>query len=125
MLIKDIAEKTGIGESTIRFYINKFPEYIHFRMEGRRKKYAPEAPEIIKYISDRYAEQWTAEQIRMGLEKKYGRVIEVNYEDHLVSAAPSSITIESVAEIIKQNSMLLEKTLEYERRMSDLENVQQ
>jgi len=120
MLIKEIAEKTGIGESTVRFYMNKFPEFMFYKMEGRRKQYSPETIEIIKFISDRYAEQWTAERIRDELEQKYNIILETNVQEEKDKNSPLSIPEqELLSALVAQNSMLMEKILGFEQRLTE------
>lgn len=77
LLIKDIASESGLNESTIRFYRQKFPEFFYFNLEGKRKKYAPEVVEIVKFISECYDQKWDSEDIRAALVKKYNQVHDV------------------------------------------------
>jgi chromosome segregation ATPase len=61
------------------------------------------------------------------LKEKYGQIIDVKSNDeesHSVPVLPPR-SMEAITEIIKQNSMLLEKLFEYERRISEIEKTQQ
>ena len=126
MLIKEVAEKTGIGESTIRFYMNKFPEFMFYKIEGRRKKYSSEVVEIIKFISDKYSDQWTAEQIREELGRKHSILIEVDVKKE--KEENSSVLIpgdqDFISTLVAQNSMLIEKILSFEHRIVGMEKAQ-
>ncbi|SHK92099.1 MerR family transcriptional regulator [Desulforamulus aeronauticus] len=72
LTIADISRVTGFPESTVRFYRDKFHNYIPYRGEGRKRRYEPAAikifeeisnlsskglaePEILHYLSSNYA----------------------------------------------------------------------
>lgn len=46
-----IAKELDLPESTVRFYRDKFPEYIPFEGEGRKRKYRPEAVRVLRFIA--------------------------------------------------------------------------
>ncbi len=52
LTIADIARETGIAESTLRFYRDKFGHYIPSVGEGRKRRYEPQAAVIFKEIAD-------------------------------------------------------------------------
>ena len=99
MLIKDIASKTGIGRTTVAFYMDKFPKYMSYKMDGRRKSYDPVVADIIKFISDRYAEQWTADQIRAALNDRYNKFVDIDTD------ADSDTEAESVAITVREGNV--------------------
>lgn len=80
LLLKNLAKETGIGESTVRFYMSKFPEFVYYQRLGRRKLYSPEMVKVIRYIADHYAAGWSAVQISDGLGHEFQRVIDVEPE---------------------------------------------
>jgi len=51
LTIISIAKELGLPESTVRFYRDKFLEYIPFEGEGRKRKYRPEAVRVLRFIS--------------------------------------------------------------------------
>lgn len=51
LTIADIARETGIAESTIRFYRDKFAHYLPSVGEGRKRRYEPQAIKIFKEIA--------------------------------------------------------------------------
>ena len=51
LTIISIAKELGLPESTVRFYRDKFLEYIPFEGEGRKRKYRPEALRVLRFIA--------------------------------------------------------------------------
>ena len=48
LTIRDISEKTGIAESTVRFYRDKYPEFMAHTGQGRHRRYTPEVVEVVR-----------------------------------------------------------------------------
>ena len=51
LTIISIAKELGLPESTVRFYRDKFLEYIPFEGEGRKRRYMPEAVKVLRFIA--------------------------------------------------------------------------
>ncbi len=51
LTIISIAKELGLPESTVRFYRDKFLEYIPFEGEGRKRRYRPEAVRVLGFIA--------------------------------------------------------------------------
>lgn len=63
LTLTEISKKLDIPESTVRFYRDKFPEFIPMVGEGRKKRYKPQALEIIKTIAELLRKNQTAEEV--------------------------------------------------------------
>ena len=67
LTIISIAKELGLPESTVRFYRDKFLEYIPFEGEGRQRKYRPDALRVLRFIAHSLrsgkASQKTAEEL--------------------------------------------------------------
>lgn len=71
LTLTEISKKLDIPESTVRFYRDKFPEFIPMVGEGRKKRYKPQALEIIKTIAELLRKNQTAEEIAERLRLDY------------------------------------------------------
>jgi len=47
--------------------MEKFDEFIYFRMDGRRKNYSSKTVDTVKFINEKYANNWSTDQIREAL----------------------------------------------------------
>jgi DNA-binding transcriptional MerR regulator len=61
--IREIARELNLPESTIRYYRDAFALYLPTWGMGRRRRYPPEALELLRLIADGYAQSQTREQI--------------------------------------------------------------
>jgi len=61
--IREIARELNLPESTIRYYRDAFALYLPTWGMGRRRRYPPEALEVLRLIADGYAQSQTREQI--------------------------------------------------------------
>lgn len=87
LTIAEIAKQTGIAESTLRSWRDKYADYVPSSGSGRKKRYPDGAIQVFRTIAELAAEGLTAERIaeRVGLE--YPRFIELRSENSSSSAA--------------------------------------
>jgi len=76
-LIRDLAEKSGVPESTARRYARLFPEYMPAKSFGRIKKYPAESARVIALIHDCYRRGMTTAEVAENLKDHAPRVIEL------------------------------------------------
>jgi len=74
---KQCAELAEVKESTARFYRDTFPSFFSATGEGRKRQYHPSVVEVLKFISENYAQNLTQDQIHILLEEKYGVTIDI------------------------------------------------
>lgn len=79
---KQCAELAEVKESTARFYRDSFPDFFSSVGEGRKRQYHPSVVEVLKFISENYAQNLTQEQIHVLLEQKYGVTVELETQEH-------------------------------------------
>ena len=77
LTITGIAQKLGIPESTVRYYRNKFPDFIPAVGEGRKRKYRPETLEIISLIEKMFRENRPAKEIAERLANTFPQNINI------------------------------------------------
>lgn len=103
LTISQIAEKTGVPETTIRRYVKLFSPFLHSKVYGRAKKYHPEAVKTIQNISGMYDAGKNTAEVYEQLEATTLQIIEVENPDHLPAPLPANA---DVAAIIESQSAL-------------------
>lgn len=78
LTIKEIAKQLGVPESNIRYYRDRFEEFLPYVGEGRKRRYKQEAMEIFKCIVDGYRQEQTTEQIAQLLSHNYPRNLTID-----------------------------------------------
>lgn len=78
LTIKEIAKQLQVPESNIRYYRDRFDEYIPSVGEGRRRRYKKEAVDVFAAIVQGYKEEKNTEQIASELAARYPRTVEVD-----------------------------------------------
>src|SRR5690625_440596 len=73
--ISQLSEVTGIPETTVRRYANKFDKYFRYEHRGRGKKYHPDSIEIIKRIAFLFSEDYEFIDIDSILSKEFSFII--------------------------------------------------
>lgn len=65
--IRDIARDLGLPESTVRYYRDAFAGYLPTVGSGRRRRYPPEAADVLRTVARGFAEGLRREQIEHAL----------------------------------------------------------
>jgi DNA-binding transcriptional MerR regulator len=86
LTIAEIAKKLNIAESTARYYRDKFEAYIPSVGEGRKKRYKPEAVEVLRLIAEGFNRKMTAEEIESQLSLAFPKTIELKEEPQQITA---------------------------------------
>ena len=69
---KQAAELAEIHENTARTYRDRFIEFFSYTGAGRRRQYAENTPELLRFIGERVAQGLSQEQIQAALEAEFG-----------------------------------------------------
>ena len=98
LTIADIAKKLGLPESTVRYYRDRFPEYVPSVGGGRRRRYRPEAVDVLRFIADGLRNERTATEIAEALGRMFPKTLDVHDEPQQPTAAaqqqPTAMTYE-------------------------------
>jgi len=68
--IKDLARELDVGESTVRFWRDRFSEFMSSVTQGKRKLYREEVLEALRFIKQESNRSKSAEQIRDELSRQ-------------------------------------------------------
>jgi len=131
--ITGIAQKLGIPESTVRYYRNKFSDFIPAVGEGRKRKYRPETLEIISLIEKMFRENHSAIEIADQLATKFSQNINLeNQPQQLIATTTTqqqqskNLSIDLVnmlsvqTQALKQVALVLDKFYNHERELKTL-----
>lgn len=78
--IKRLGELLDIPESTVRYWRDRFNEFIPYSGTGRKRRYPEEALEVLRFICDYSERSANAEDIKEALSAKFTRFIDVDQE---------------------------------------------
>ncbi len=131
LTITGIAQKLGMPESTVRYYRNKFPDFIPAVGEGRKRKYRPETLEVISVIEKMFRENRPAIEIAEQLANKFSQNIDLEKQPQQVIATtpqqqPKNLSLELVnlvavqTQALKQVALVLDKFYNHERELKTL-----
>jgi DNA-binding transcriptional MerR regulator len=97
LTIKEIAKHFQVPESNIRYYRDRFEEYIPSIGEGRKKRYKKEALDVFAHIVHGYREEKSTEQIASELGSLFPRNVHVNHSESPVEESRDLATPEQYA----------------------------
>lgn len=87
LTIKEIARRLNMPESTVRYYRDKWPEYMPEVEGGRYKKYRPEAVQVIEIIASANRRNEAQQTIAESLNAQFARNMDPGAEQAQPSAA--------------------------------------
>jgi DNA-binding transcriptional MerR regulator len=90
LTLQDIARRLDMAPSTVRYYRNKYKEFMPEVAAGRYFKYQPEAVEIIEFIAAATAATQQQQQIKEQLSAKYPLNIEQNDNEQSTAATATT-----------------------------------
>jgi DNA-binding transcriptional MerR regulator len=131
LTIKEIAGRLDLPESNIRYYRDKFEEYLPHVGQGRKRRYLPQALEVFTVIAENLRANTPSEEIAMELSRRYPKTPQIqDGHDGLVrwpDAGPDPISalLKSQAKALEDLSGLLKGQLENAPRVDLLRKEQQ
>jgi DNA-binding transcriptional MerR regulator len=125
--INQLAEQTLIPDTTVRRYIQKLPDFFHYKGGSRSRRYEETAIKVLSRIKDLYDQGYETDQVDEVLRREFSMIVD---GDSVVSDekshTPALATVEDVAEIkdlLKQqqefNKLLLEKLASQEQYIKE------
>jgi len=131
LTITGIAQKLGMPESTVRYYRNKFPDFIPAVGEGRKRKYRQETLEVISLIEKMFRENRPAFEIADRLANNFPQNIDLEKQPQQLIATTTqqqqqnlSVELMNLAAVqtqaLKQVALILDKFYNQERELKTL-----
>ncbi|MBT2259781.1 MerR family transcriptional regulator [Priestia megaterium] len=87
LTIAEIAKELDMPESTVRYYRDRFINYIPFTGKGRGRRYRRETIDILRFIAEGFNRSLNAAEIEEGLSLMVARNMEVENETAATTAA--------------------------------------
>ena len=84
----DIGRELDLPESTVRYYRDRFEEFLPMVGEGRQRRYRPEAMEVFRVIADTLRNNGTADEAQDILNRMFPRNSEPFREPQQQVAVP-------------------------------------
>lgn len=81
LTIKDISRELEVPESNLRYYRDRFEDFLPCVGQGRKRRYKNEALEVFRFIVQGFKQDKTTEQIAEELPKHFPRKLDVTQED--------------------------------------------
>lgn len=114
LTINELAEKTGIPDSTIRRYIAKFSDFFVVKGGTRSKRYEDTAVKVLQRIKDLYDKGYETEQTHNALLKDFPLIADDDAPEETTNL-PALATSDDVAEI----KQMLKAQQEFSNRLLD------
>jgi len=73
LTIKEIARRLDVPESNIRYYRDRFDDFLPSVGEGRKRRYLPEALDVFRFIVERYKEDRSTDEVGQELMQHFPR----------------------------------------------------
>ncbi|MFS0621776.1 MerR family transcriptional regulator [Priestia megaterium] len=117
LTIKELSEKTGIPDPTIRRYIDKFGNFFTYKGGSRSKRYEEVAVKILIRIKSLYGDGYETDRIDSILRREFAVTISDDgmTKDENTAATPTLATGEDILEIKKA----LEEQREFNRQQQE------
>lgn len=126
--INELSEQTLIPDTTVRRYIQKFPDFFTYKGGSRSRRYESSGIKVLKRIKNLYDQGYETDQVDEVLRQEFPVIVDGDtVADNTEKAyTPTLATVEDVAEIkdaLKEqrefNKLLLEKLDNQERYIKE------
>jgi len=111
--LQEIAERLNMPPSTVRYYRNKYKDFMPEVAAGRYKKFQPEAVEIIKFIAAATTATKQQQEIKELLSAKFA--LNIDKEEEGESTAATATTTAATQQQQTDNALIV-----YERQVYNL-----
>jgi len=93
--IQEISKLLNVPESTLRYWRDKYEDFIPMVGEGRKRRYKEEAVIVLKRIAELSAEELTAEDIAERLSLEFAREITIAADNRSNAATTTILDLKS------------------------------
>lgn len=108
--ISQLSEITGIPETTVRRYTNKFINYFRYEKRSRGKKFHPGSVEVLNRIAALYADDYEAMEIENALAKDFP--INIGNDEETTKQPPAKSIEQQFNEFKEQQEEFNKKLLQ-------------
>ena len=113
LTIKEIARRLKVAESTVKYWRDKYPEYMPVGEGGRYPKYRPEAIRVFQIIGEGISDNLQQQEIANRLSAEFALNIE-RTETRLAATTAATTQqqqpeVEFLRELVKQQAAIIEE----------------
>ena len=119
LTMKELAEMLKIPESTCRYYRDRFPGYIPTVGEGKKRRYKPEAADMLRLIALGFENNKTATEIEIELSRVYGIYTELEKVTQPTAAAQQQPVLEYFNHVNNILEMVTKHQAEHIRQLQE------
>lgn len=124
LTISEIAKRLKQPESTVRYWRNKFDDFIPSVGSGRKKRYRPEAIRVFTLIADLSAEELPSEDIAERLSADFPRSIDNSNDNSSNTATMTLYTPTSALQrLIEGQDLLIRAQAEQTARQTEMDDM--
>jgi len=129
--IAELAKITGIPESTVRYYRNKYEEYFEYVGVGRKRRYKGSAADVLRTIAECSDRNLSKEQIKSRLDQDFAKYIDIeessnNYSSNNVATTRQQTNpLEIVAKSLERIADQQDRIEQLEKKVANYENLEQ
>lgn len=106
LTIAEIAAQLKMPESTIRYYRDKYLDFIPYKGKGRNRRYKPEAIDVFRSIAECMEHNLTQDQVEERLTAEFTRSIDVPQERNPQTSTEQQTDIS--ADLMTMNAAVME-----------------
>jgi len=124
LTISEIAKRLNQPESTVRYWRNKFDDFIPSVGSGRKKRYRPEAIRVFSVIADLSAEELPSDDIAERLAADFPRSIDNRNDNGSNTTTMALYTPTSALQrLIEGQDLLIRAQAEQAARQTEMDDM--
>ncbi len=114
LTIKDISRELEVPESNLRYYRDRFEDYLPSVGQGRKRRYKREALEVFRFIVQGFQNDKTTEQIAEELPRHFPRKLDFTEQEtppsqNLLPRVEDQSSSNSVFQLLQSQARTLER----------------
>lgn len=110
LTIREIAARLNLPESNVRYYRDRFEEYLPFVGAGRKRRYRPEALGVFEFIASELKRNSSSEQIAQALARLYPQNPMIdNPDDPSLSSSFPALAEGALTELVHTQARAMEQ----------------
>ncbi|MFW6323823.1 MAG: MerR family transcriptional regulator [Desulfovibrionales bacterium] len=108
LTIKEIGKRLDLPESNIRYYRDKFEDFLPYVGQGRKRRYKPEALKIFSFISERLKNNVPSEEIARELAHNFPKNAQVHSSGFPALPGHDQLLENSFSSLVQSQARALE-----------------